>query len=100
MQHFREAEPQLASKLEQSLRDFSEGRAGALPAEPAVGGGPDGTTLLGTETDGIPSAAPAIPPLPAASVTDNLPLLETDPPAAAAVRPLVLHDTLIMADLQ
>lgn len=58
MPHFREAEPQLANKLEQLLRDFSEGRAGALPAEPSVGDGPDGPPLLGTETEGAPSSEP------------------------------------------
>ena len=58
--HFREAEPQLALKLEGLLREFSEGRAGALPQEPAVGDA-DGPTLLGTETDGAPTSEPGPP---------------------------------------
>ena len=82
--HFREAEPQVAAKLEKAVREFSEGRAGALPPEPAVGGAPDGPDLLGTDTDGRPPPPAALqPPEPASPAAAEAP--SSQPPGAHSV---------------
>ncbi|KAK9805719.1 hypothetical protein WJX73_001907 [Symbiochloris irregularis] len=76
--HFREAEPQLAGRLEQAMREFSEGRAGALPDEPSFGPGPEGPSLLGS----TPSAAAPATSAPAAPAAPQQPADTVQGPAA------------------
>ena len=96
--HFREAEPQVAAKLEQALREFSEGRAGALPAEPAVGGAPDGPDLLGTTDSSSSRAAskPAPEPQPSGPGAEEPALQRThsSPTAPSVSSPLSFLDSV------